>query len=94
MERVCNWALALRLVVYFADRLARRLMVERIRGNFSPERAHVYNQTIFGLLLLGHKVTTYALRELRFPQRLSTDDVEAFRSSSEGSDTLRLLKKD
>lgn len=72
VERVCEWALGLRLVVYFADRLARRLLIERVRGALGAERAHVYNQAIFGLLLLAHKVTTYALREVRFPQRLKT----------------------
>ena len=81
IRRVEEWVLGFRLIVYFFDRLARRLFIEKLRGSFSPEKTHTYNQTIFGCLLLSDKITRHILREIRFPQRLPEADTEMFRRS-------------
>lgn len=56
-----QWILSLRLAVYFFDRLARRLFVEKLRGNFPAEKNHSYNNVILGCFLTEKKITKWVL---------------------------------
>ncbi len=89
-----EWALSLRLVVYYFDRLARRLFVEKLRGQMGAERSHSYNRTILACLLAENKLTRWILKELRFPQVFSKEQMGLFRASEEGARTLRVVRRD
>ena len=55
-----QWVLSLRLSVYYFDRLARRLFVEKLRSPyFSSQKVNSYNKTILSCLLLSSKLTKY-----------------------------------
>lgn len=69
------------MLVYYFDRLARRLFVEKLRGNFGAEKAHSYNRTILACLLAESKLTRLILKELRYPQLFSKEDAALFRGS-------------
>jgi hypothetical protein len=84
----------LRLVVYYFDRLARRLFIEKLRGEFSSEKAHSFNRTILACLLTEAKITRWILKELRFPQVFSKEEMGLFRASEEGVRTGRVVRRD
>jgi hypothetical protein len=54
--------------VYYFDRLARRLFVEKVRSPyFSVQKVNSYNKTILSCLLLAYKLTKYILEEIKTP---------------------------
>lgn len=94
ISKIEKWALSLRLVVYYFDRLARRLFVEKLRGEFGAEKAHSFNRTILACLLAEIKITRWILKELRFPKTFSNEEVALFRGSQEGVRTLKVVRRD
>lgn len=81
INKVEQWALSLRLIVYYFDRLARRLFIEKIRNKFYSDKNHSYNRTILACLLAESKLTRWILKEIRYPQIFTKEDLEIFRVS-------------
>ena len=50
MEKVKLWVLGKRLILYYFDRLGRRLMIEKSKQGLTGEIAHSYNKAILSCL--------------------------------------------
>ena len=62
LEKIKNWMLGLRLILYFFDRLGRRLVVEKIKERLEGDLAHSYNKVILSCLCFEKRLAKEILK--------------------------------
>lgn len=80
-----------RVLIYLFDRLARKLIVEGLKG----ERTEILDKCIIELFLLTKSLLNNVIGEIRNPKELSAEHFEAFKTTHPLSATIiTILRKD
>jgi hypothetical protein len=94
IEKLESWMLGQRLVLYFFDRLARRLIVEKAKQQITGEAAHNYNRAILSCLVFEKRLTKDVIKESKSPHLFALDEINNFKMSEKGGLCMKLIRKD